>query len=136
VWRLRPYCCSPRRLLLKTAVGHVDLAASSVRGARIWSRLLGILAVAVVSLLAELARRKFNLSIEQSHRDGLQKAITNAAGLALNKLGNSLQGKTVDARSALLADAVNYVAKAAPDAMTKLGLSLSQRPPPTTTQHG
>jgi hypothetical protein len=82
-----------------------------------------IAAFAIVGLLAELARRKFNLSIEESHRNALQTAITNAAGLALNKLGNSLQGKKVEIGSPIIAEAVNYVAKSAPDAMAKFGLS-------------
>ena len=85
--------------------------------------LASIAAMAVVGLLAELARRKFNLSIEAEYRTSLQTALTNAAGLALNKLGNSLQGKEIPVNSPALAAAVNYVGKAAPEALKKFGLA-------------
>ena len=84
---------------------------------------LQIVVAAIVALLAELARRKFNLSIEAEHREVLQQALTNGAGLVLNQLGNSLEGKTVDLHSAAVAKAVDYVARSAPDAMKKFGLA-------------
>lgn len=84
--------------------------------------LVQIAALAIVGLLAELMRRQFNLTIEAKHREALQTAITNAAGLALNKLGNSLQGKTVEVGSPAVAAAANYVGKAAPEALKKFGI--------------
>lgn len=84
---------------------------------------LGPVVAMIVGVLAELARRKFNLDIEASHRDALQTAITNGAGLALNRLGNTLQGKTIGVGNAAVAAGVNYVLKGAPDALRKFGLS-------------
>jgi hypothetical protein len=84
--------------------------------------LVSIAALAIVGYLAELLRRQFNLSIEAKHREALQTAVQNAAGLALNKLGNSLEGKKVDIGSPAIAEAINYAAKAAPDALKKFGL--------------
>jgi len=81
------------------------------------------LAAAVIGILAELARRKFNLDIEARHREALQTALTNGAGVALNSLGNTLQGKTVDVKSPAVAAGVNYVLKSAPAAMAKFGLT-------------
>lgn len=85
--------------------------------------LFGVAAAAVVGLICELVRRKLNLSISAEHRDALQRALTNAAGLALNSLGNKLDGKTVNVKSPEVAQAVNYVAKAAPDALAHFGLT-------------
>lgn len=84
--------------------------------------LVGVAVAAVIGILAELARRRFGLDIEARHRASLQAAITGAAGLALNQLGNSIQGKTIDVKHAAIADAVNYVLKSAPDALAKFGL--------------
>lgn len=107
-----------------TTVTTTTIDVGSIFGA--WKpyivEILSIAVMAVGGWLAELARRKFNLSIEASHRDALQTALTNGAGLVLNKLGNNLQGKTIDVHSALLATAIEYVTKAAPNALAQFDL--------------
>ena len=70
-----------------------------------------------------LIKTKLGLSIDDSMRASLQTAATNAAGLVLGKLGNNLQGVKVDLRNEFIADAVNYVIKAAPDAIAHFGLT-------------
>lgn len=85
--------------------------------------IIGVAAAAIAGLICELLRRKLNLSISAEHREALQRALTNAAGLALNSLGNKLDGKTIDVKSPEVAQAVNYVAKAAPDALAHFGLT-------------
>ena len=74
-----------------------------------------------VAWLAELTRRKLNLSIDASHRDAFRAALTNAAALLVAKGGASLAGKSVDLRSPVIADAVRYVQGAAPAAIAHLG---------------
>lgn len=104
------------------AQGEVDIG--SIYGA--WQPFLLAVATpfaaAVVGLLAELLRRKFNLEIEAKHREALQMALTNGAGLTLGKLGNSLEGKTIDVKNAAIAAGVNYALKGAPAALKKFGL--------------
>jgi hypothetical protein len=63
------------------------------------------------------------LELDAQHRDALDAALTNAAGLALNQLGNQLAGKTVDVRNPAIASAVSYVVKSAPDALDHFDLN-------------
>lgn len=106
------------------AVASTTIDAGSIFGA--WKpyivELAGIAVAAIVGLLAELVRRVFGLAIERQHRDALQTALTNAAGLALNKLGNTLDGKVIDVKNVHVAAAVDYVSRAAPAALAKFGL--------------
>jgi hypothetical protein len=95
-----------------------------------WTALLPYIASAVGGLITflvgwvlVLVKSKLGLSIDDSMRASLQTAATNATGLVLNKLGNTLNGKTVDVGNVLVADAVNYVMKAAPDAIAHFGLT-------------
>jgi len=76
-----------------------------------------------VGWLALLLKTKLGVSIDDSMRSSIQTAATNAAGLVLNQLGNSLQGKTITVQTPFIADAVNYVLKNAPDAVAHFGLT-------------
>jgi uncharacterized membrane protein len=84
---------------------------------------VSVVATAIVGWLAELLRRKFNLDIEASHREALQTALTNGAGLLIGKAGAALAGRTLDVKSAALAEAVNYVLQAVPDAVRYFGVT-------------
>mgnify|MGYP007106202572 CR=1 FL=1 len=81
------------------------------------------IAAAVVGWLAELLRRKFNLDIDAAHRDALQTALTNGAGLLIGKAGGALADKKLDLKSAALAEAVNYVLQAVPGAIRHFGIT-------------
>jgi hypothetical protein len=97
---------------------------------------IGSAAATVVTALAGLAvmwiKKQLNLSdaqaaavglqIDQAHRDSLQTALTNAAGLALNSLGNDLKGRVIDVKNPAVANAINSVLDAAPDAVKYFGL--------------
>lgn len=85
--------------------------------------LVSVMATAIVGWLAELLRRKFHLDIEASHREALQTALTNGAGLLLGKLGGALAGRKLDLKSAVLAEAVNYVLQSVPDAVRHFGVT-------------
>jgi hypothetical protein len=76
---------------------------------------VSVLATASVGWLAERLRRKSNLDIDAAHREALQTALTNGAGLLVGKAGNAAAGKKLDLKSAALAEAVNYVLQAVPD---------------------
>lgn len=84
---------------------------------------VSVLATAIVGWLAELLRRKFNLDIDAAHRDALQTALMNGAGLLIGKAGSALAGKKLDLKSAVLAEAVNYVLQAVPDAIRHFGIT-------------
>ena len=83
---------------------------------------VSVIATAIVGWLAELLRRKFNLDIDASHREALQTALTNGAGLLLGKIGGAASGKKLDLKSVVLAEAVNYVLQAVPDAIRHFGI--------------
>lgn len=85
--------------------------------------IVGSLITLGVGWLLVLLKSKFNLDIDASHRDALQSALTNGAGLALNKLGNSLQGKSIEVGNPAVASAVNLVLKSAPDALAHFGIT-------------
>jgi hypothetical protein len=118
---------APVILLLAVSAARAD---TLVAVGDIWAGLvpyivaaLGALISAAVGWLVYLVNRKLGLSIDDSLRDSLQTAAANAAGLVLSGLGNRLSTVSIDVRSALVADAVNYVLKAAPDAVAHFGLT-------------
>lgn len=85
--------------------------------------IVSVVAAAIVGWLAELLRRKFNLDIEASHRDALQTALANAAGLLIARAGSAFAGRKMDVKNAALADAVNYALQAVPDAIRYFGVT-------------
>lgn len=124
---LRAAPAAPVILLLAVSAARAD---TLVAVGEIWSGLMpyivaaiGALISAAVGWLVYLVNRKLGLSIDDSLRDSLQTAAANAAGLVLSGLGNRLSTVSIDVRSAPVADAVNYVLKAAPDAVAHFGLT-------------
>ena len=84
---------------------------------------VSVVATAIIGWLAELLRRKFHLDIEASHREALQTALCNGAGLLIAKLGDALAGRKLDLKSIALAEAVNYVLQSVPDAVRHFGVT-------------
>lgn len=85
--------------------------------------IVSVVAAAIAGWLANLLRVKFGLEIEQKHRDALQTALTNAAGLAIAKGKDVVGTKTIDIQNPVMADAVNYVVAAVPDSLKYFGLT-------------
>lgn len=85
--------------------------------------LVGVLAAAIVAWLASIVRSKFNLDIEQRHRDALQTAIKNAAGLVLARIENKASAASITISNPLLAAGAKYALDAVPDAIKFFGLS-------------
>lgn len=71
-------------------------------------------------------RRRTGITIEASHREALQVALTNAAGLILGKVGDVASTVTFDAKNAAIKEAIVYVNKSAPDALAYFGLRPDQ----------
>lgn len=76
----------------------------------------------LVGWVVNTARQRFNLDIEAHHREALQTALANAAGLAINQLDGVAGGVKFDVKNAAIAEAVAYVMKGAPDALRYFGL--------------
>lgn len=85
--------------------------------------IVSVLVAAIGGYLANLLRIKFGLQIEEQHRNAFQTALTNAAGLAIAKGKDIAAGKSVDVKNPAIADAVNYVIAAAPDALKYFGIT-------------
>lgn len=100
---------------------------------------------AILTWIATLIRSKTGFDIEARHREALQAALTNAAGLVLNKLADKADSVTIDARHPLIAEAVQYVNTYASDAvkhfdvwnsqiaekvLAKIGLATAPHPAP------
>lgn len=86
----------------------------------------GIIIPAAALWAAAELRRRTGISVETSHREAFQTALTNATGLLLAHLGQRAQGITFDARHPAVKEAILYVNKASPDALKYFGLGPDQ----------
>lgn len=118
---------APALLLFAAPGAYAD---TTIAVGDIWSGIvpyivaaIGALISAAVGWLIYLVNKKLGISIDDSMRSSLQTAATNAAGLVLNKLGNQLAGTKIDVKNQYVAEAVNYVLTAAPDAIKHFGLT-------------
>jgi cytochrome bd-type quinol oxidase subunit 2 len=78
---------------------------------------------AVVLWLAATMKAKLNIDIEAKHREALQAALTNAAGLVINRAGGMAGAIALPGRSALIVEGVDYVVQSAPDALKHFGIT-------------
>lgn len=124
-----------RTLLLAALIALVfatapALASTVIDGGSIFGvwrpyivEIVGILIAGMVGWIVNLLRIRFGLEIEARHREALQTALTNAAGLVIGK-GENLAGKLqIDVKSEAIAEAVSYVLKGAPDALAYFGVT-------------
>lgn len=84
---------------------------------------VAVLIGALVTWITALISRKTGIEIEARHREALQSALTNGAGLVLSKITVPLSNLSMDVKSPLVKIGVEYVLNAAPDAVKKFGLS-------------
>ncbi len=82
----------------------------------------GVFVAAVVGWLATWIKAKLGIDIEARHREALQAALTNAAGLAIARAGDAAAAIKLPAQADQIEDALDYVKKAAPDAMKHFGI--------------
>ena len=76
-----------------------------------------------LSWLFYLLQKRFNVNIDESHRDAIQTALLNAAASLIADGAVHLQGKTVTVPNADMANAANEVIAAAPAAFARFGLT-------------
>jgi len=87
----------------------VEIASVVISGAVLW--------------LVGTVKAKFNIEIEARHRDALQAALTNAAGLVINRAGGVAGALALPTRNPLIIEGVGYVVKSAPDALKHFGIT-------------
>lgn len=78
---------------------------------------------ALLLWLLQRAINKFGLDIEQSKRDALQVAFTNAAAGIVQKLGAQARALRVEVSDPRVREAVSRVVKSTPDALKWAGLT-------------
>lgn len=78
---------------------------------------------AAVLWLVGTVKAKFNIEIDARHRDALQAALTNAAGLVINRAGGMAGALALPTRNPLIIEGVDYVVKSAPDALKHFGIT-------------
>ena len=84
--------------------------------------LLGLLVVAALGYISTIAKTKLGITIDQGMRDSLHASAVTGINMALGQLNGRLDNLSVDVKNKLLADAMNYLVKAAPDAIKHFGL--------------
>ena len=84
---------------------------------------VGLLMIAIVGWLARTVKAKLGIDIEAGHREALQAALTNAAGLVINRAGGVIGALSLPTHNPMIAEGVDYVVKSAPDALKHFGIT-------------
>lgn len=87
---------------------------------------LAAVIIAFLGWVTETIRQKTGIQIDVLRSETLQAAITNGAGKAVVLLGDRLKTVTIDVRSPVVKEAVDYVLRSAPEAVKHFGLSPDQ----------
>lgn len=88
--------------------------------------LVGIVVVligALVTWITTMIKAKTGYDIEAHHREALQTALTNAAGLVIQRGAELAAGVNIDVKNPAIRDAILYVNQAAPDAVKYFGIT-------------
>lgn len=82
-----------------------------------------VFVAAIVGWLATTIKAKLGIDIEARHREALQAALTNAAGLVINRAGGAASALKLPVQSPAIAEGLTYVIKNAPDALAYFGIT-------------
>lgn len=88
--------------------------------------LLGLLVVAALGYISTLAKTRFGITIDKGMKDSLHASAVTGINMALGQLNGRLDNLSVDVKNKVLADALNYLVRAAPDAIKHFGLDEKQ----------
>lgn len=85
---------------------------------------LGGIIVLIGGLITTWLKRKWNIDIDQAHRNAWQQAAQNAAGALIAKGAVKIEGNgTVSVKSAEMAQVINTVAQRVPEAIAHFGFT-------------
>ncbi len=88
--------------------------------------LIGLIIVAALAYGSNLLKARFNITIDQGMRDSLHASAVTGINMALGQLNGRMDNLSIDVKNKVLADALNYLIKAAPDAIKHFGLDEKQ----------
>jgi hypothetical protein len=80
--------------------------------------LIGIVVVAVLGWITKIVHDRFGIEIEAKHREALQTAAVNGINMALGRFDSKIESLSIDVKNKVIADAMSYMIKAVPDAIT------------------
>jgi hypothetical protein len=116
-------CGAATMALAQTATSNAAPLTELWSAVQTWIlTVVGAVVPSVIGWVSITLKNKLGISIDDSMRNALQTATTNAAGLVLNKIGNQLQGKVLDIGQ-IGNEMVKYVLNNVPDATKHFGLT-------------
>jgi hypothetical protein len=80
--------------------------------------LIGIVVLGVLGWISKIIHDRFGIEIEAKHREALQTAAVNGINMALGRFDPKIENLSIDVKNKLIADAMSYMIKAVPDAIT------------------
>ena len=105
-------------------------SSTELRGGAIWATVAPYLfttisaaVIAVLTWLAELFRRWTGIQIEAKHREALHSAAMTGVAAAFTKIGEKADTLTIDAKSEIIRDGVDWVFKSVPDALAHFNVT-------------
>lgn len=84
--------------------------------------LIGLAVVAAIGYISTIVKSRFGIEIEAKHREALHSAATTGINMALGQLDGRMDKLSIDVKNKIIADALNYAIKSAPDAIAFFGL--------------
>lgn len=87
------------------------------------TELVSIAIAAFLGWVLNLIRQRTGLDIEARHREALQTALTNAAGLVISRVDGAAAAVKIPVGSPVIREGVEYVLKGAPDALKYFGIT-------------
>lgn len=103
-----------------TTVGFGGLWESTV--SPVLSNVIGLVIAGVITWAGAAFTKSTGITIDARYRDSLHSAAMTGVNLALSKVGAKLDGLTLDTKSAVIAQAVEWVENSVPDALKRLGV--------------
>ncbi|MGO4337890.1 hypothetical protein AB4037_23520 [Labrys sp. KB_33_2] len=87
---------------------------------------LAALVTALIAWGAQAVQKFLGIQLDKSSRDALHSAAMTGVNMALSRLGQSAANITFDAKSAVIAQAIEWVESSVPDALKHFGLTPEQ----------
>ncbi|MDZ5448974.1 hypothetical protein [Labrys sp. ZIDIC5] len=84
------------------------------------------LLTALIAWAAQAIQKWLGIQLDQSSRDALHSAAMTGVNMALSRLSQSAANLTFDAKSAVIAQAIEWVESSVPDALKHFGLTPEQ----------
>lgn len=113
-----------------TVVAPAGSSTTVVTGGPLWAFIQPYLEIvvsavitALIALIATVMQRTFNVTLTADNRNALHSAAVSGVNMALSKLGTKVQDLQFDTKSAVVAQAIDYIETSVPDALNHFGVT-------------